>query len=157
MQNVPLRERIMNVPLPPLEKFVAETSEQLGSTEFYFVHEDSTQPCGFIHIKKTDQTWEPTIWGKWLNTLVYCAAKTAFDRLRVPKLNWSVRKANQRALQCYQRHQFRVTGAGTICNIQPGFEFIAIGPVVLYELTDPEFREREGYMIRNSLPIHFDW
>lgn len=157
MQNVPLREQILNSPLPPPGKFLAETSTQLGSTEFYYLHEDSDSPIGFIHIKKSEQSWEPTIWGKWLNTLVYGTMKTAFDHLKLPRLNWSVRKANHRAVQCYERHQFRITGTGNICNIQPGFEFIAIGPVVMFEITDSEFREREDYMIKSSLPVCFNW
>ena len=157
MQNVPLRERILNSPLPSMEQFVSDTARNMASSEFYFLHEEENHPIGFVHIRKREQSWEPTIWGKWLNTLIYGCAKTAFDCLGVSKLSWSVRKANQRALQCYQRHRFRMTGTGSVCNIQSGFQFVAIGPVIFFELTDPEYREREEYMLRCSFPIQFNW
>ena len=111
LQNIPLREQILNTPLPPYEQFFAETMSRLGSSEHYFLHETDGQPAGFVQYTRTPETCEPTVWGRWLNTLVFACAKIAFDHLNVPKLNWSVRKANKRAVQCYDRFHFRRTGA----------------------------------------------
>jgi hypothetical protein len=150
MQNIPVRERYLNRPLPALNDFLNAASQQLwNGSEKYFLLQQNDRMEGFIWISPEAETCE--IWGKHLHSLFYGCARIAFENLSMRKLVWSVREKNRRMMKVCERFRIRKTGSEEICVIEPKFEFIAIGTIHYFEFKAEEYPERIPLMHQFSV------
>ena len=150
MQNLPVREKIMNRPLPPLEDFVTNTAQKMrDGCEKYYLLEQHGEAEGFIWISLAAETCE--IWGKQLHSLFYACARIAFENLSLNRLVWSVRQNNRRMLKICERFGIRSIGSDQICVIENKFEFIAIGKIHYFEFKAEEYPERISVMRKFSV------
>jgi hypothetical protein len=156
LQNTPYREKILTSPLNPYNQFFSDTSKKLEEKEKHlFLLEADGAMEGFIDFEKSNESWHPTFWSRWLNTLVYGCCEAAFRFLGFPKINWYVRQNNQRMHRICERYHFRKTGEESFCNITEGFDFVALGRLTFFELTSAEYLEREDSIRQQSLPVTF--
>ena len=151
LQNIPYREKVFIEPLPALEEFLRISEEKMHGEQFYYMFEQDSAPLGFIEYRQKHET--TSIWGRWLNTLVYGCAVLAFDDLQLSKLNWYTRAINKPMIKTCEKMKFRKTGEKDICNITQGFSFIAIGKLIFYELTAEEFHANRHRMKELALPV----
>ena len=156
LQNTPYREKVLTSPLTPYDEFLSVTSKKLERKEQHvFLLEMDGSLEGFVDFEKSNENWHPTFWSRWLNTLVYGCCEGAFRFLGFSKINWYVRKNNQRMHRICERYNFRKTGEGSFCNITEGFDFIALGRLTFFELTAAEYLERADTIRQHSLPVIF--
>lgn len=152
LQDIPYREKVFAEPLPPLEAFVEESAARMSEErEFYYLVEQESTPLGFIEYRSPEQT--TSIWGKWLSTLCYACAVLAFEDLKFSNLIWYTRAINKPMLRTCDKMKFRKTGEKSVCRISEGFAFIAIGKLVLFELTPAEFYKNCEWMKALSMPV----
>lgn len=152
LQDTPYREKVFTEPLPPLERFIQETEERMhAGREYYFVFEQDSAPVGFIEYRSPEET--TSIWGKWLSTLCYACAVIAFEDLKFSKLVWYTRATNKPMLRTCDKMRFRRTGERTVCYIADLFAFIAIGKIILFELTSEEYNINREWMRSLALPL----
>jgi hypothetical protein len=155
-QNTDYRERILVNALPPYEQFISETTKKLeAQQEDIFLLEKEGELEGFVDFVKSAESWHPTFWSRWLNTLVYVCCEAAFKIRRWPRINWYVRQDNKRMYQICERCGFRKTGHGEFCNITAGFQFVAIGKLTYFELTAEEYLQKADWIREQSLPVQF--
>jgi hypothetical protein len=155
-QNTKYRERVLVQPLPPYEEYLAEITKKLedGQQDFFLL-EKNDKLEGFVDFVKSDSSWHPTFWSRWLNTLVYVCCEAAFRIRQWSQINWYVRQNNKRMHQICERCEFRKTGEGEFWNISEGFQFVAIGSVTYFELTAEEYLQRQVWIREQSLPVQF--
>ena len=150
MQNLPVREKIMNRPLPPLNEFVTKSMQHIqDGSEKYYLLEQNDDAKGFIWISLPAETCE--IWGTQLHSLFYACARIAFEDLCMSRLVWSVRQNNRRMIKVCERFGIRVIGSDQICVIENKFEFIAIGKIHYFEFKADEYPERISLMRKFSV------
>lgn len=155
-QNTDYRERVLARPLPPHEEYLVETAKKLEEqSEDIFLLEKNGAIEGIVDFTKSDGSWHPTFWSRWLNTLVYVCCEAAFEIRHWARINWYVRHNNKRMYQICERCGFRKTGEGAFCNITSGFQFVAIGKVTYFELTAEEYRQKVNWIREQSLPVSF--
>jgi len=155
MQNVEFREMVFIEPLAPRETFLPQTEKNIGDgKEFYYIFEENGRPDGFIQYDICQTT---SIWGKWLNTLIFCCAKLAFDDLKFNKLTWYSRASNKRMIRACDKFHFRRIGERSVCNITEGFGFVAVGKIYYYELTSQEFHDNESWMSKLGHPVEIEF
>ena len=147
MQNIPVREKLLTSPLPPVETFIAYRAEQLsrGNERYYLLQGDRHSPVGFIWISIVEETCE--IWGRYLHSLFYACARMAFEVLGMHRLFWNVRQNNPRMLSVCERFKIRMVGSDNVCVIEEKLEFIAIGKTNYFEFKSEEYPERIPLML----------
>lgn len=156
LQNTPFREKILVQPLSPYEDFVSESTKKLEEgTQDIFLLEKNDKLEGFVDFEKSAESWHPTFWSRWLNTLVYVCCEAAFRIRQWPRINWYVRRNNKRMYQICERCGFRKTGEGRVLNIASGFEFLAVGELTYFELTADEYFQKTEWIREQSLPVEF--
>lgn len=156
LQNVPYRDRVYALPLPPYENFQEETLEKLKNQEkFLYVLEEDQIPIGYTEYFKSPKGWDLIFWGKWLNTLAYASVKVAFEDLRLPKLSGVVRQENKRTIRILEKFDIRRVRKDYHLYYKPVIFGLASTYLYYYEITPEEFQERSGLMRQQSLGVIF--
>ncbi|HET6268390.1 MAG TPA: GNAT family protein [Acidobacteriota bacterium] len=154
MQNIPHREKVFTEPLPPLKEFIESSSERMQKgEEFYYIFEVDGKPVGFIEYLSGIET--TSVWGRWLNTLIYGCGVLAFYDLNFSKLSWYTRAINKPMLAACSKFKFRRVGENEVCTITDGFGFIAVGKNVLFEIKSEEFKANQNWMEKLCHPLQF--
>lgn len=156
LQNVPYRDRVYALPLPPYENFQEETLEKLKNQEkFLYVLEEDQIPIGYTEYFKSPKGWDLIFWGKWLNTLAYASGKVAFEDLRLSKLSGVVRQENKRTIRILEKFDIRKVRQDYHLYYKPANFGLASTYLYYYEITPEEFQERSALMRQQSLGVIF--
>lgn len=154
MQDVPFRHSVFVKALPPREEFLQSQRALVGSGDLaYFMFQQDGVSTGYILLETASQS--PAIWGRWLGTLVYNVAKVAFHHLGFSQLDWHVRGENARMTRVMAQFGFRIVGTRPFMFMTPDTSRIAVGSMVLFQLTAGEFRENDAAWRKWSLPVEF--
>lgn len=156
MQNIPFRSLVFANYLPEFDVFEKLTIDALreGKEKLYIMERDNSM-AGYGHYYMHDDICDIVVWGRWLKTLMFASLKVAFDTLGVRAINSAVRHDNKRVINAYKHFDGRVIKR-ELLPFQQGqgiWSRITMVGLLIYELTNEEFRAKEEMFRKQSMPV----